>query len=91
MKLNIIVITFVDLQEVEDILSGESSSSSDDDDFKTSQNVSSDSSDDSMTGEFPRGHKRKRADMEVRRLNIGGLRCRDRGLAFTFAKRWVAD
>lgn len=53
---------------MEDILSEESSSSSssvDPDEFKSSQNVSEESSDDSMTGEFPRGHKRKRAEMEV--------------------------
>jgi hypothetical protein len=53
-------------------LSGDSSSSSssssvvDEDEFKTSQNVSADSSEDSMTADTPKGHKRKRDEMEAR-------------------------
>ena len=62
-------------QEVEDILSGDSSSDSSDAEvvFKSSQNGSVDSSDDdSMTGEFPRGHKRKNEERDSSEDSLNG-------------------
>ena len=62
-------------QEVEDILSGDSSSDSSDAEvvFKSSQNGSVDSSDDdSMTGEFPRGHKRKNDERDSSEDSLNG-------------------